>query len=207
MTIAETQINAIASSLIRAEPFVYYNDIPESETAGMADFKKLAEGQTATLPPFTIKQSIKITPAAPIDVHIYSKSAKSRYGIGKSDKNAIQILEFYKKVILKKLKKTIKVWSRRDNKLKGDCRIIERNIRLIKSPAQIGDHATNIEADQSNWIVSEPGNIFCFMDKPYTVTILKKSQATEPALAICIDKDTIFAQFNAIAAQVENCPQ
>ncbi|KAL1235893.1 hypothetical protein TSPI_03827 [Trichinella spiralis] len=81
MTIAETQINAIASSLIRAEPFVYYNDIPESETAGMADFKKLAEGQTATLPPFTIKQSIKITAAAPIDVHIYSKSAKSKYGM------------------------------------------------------------------------------------------------------------------------------
>ncbi|KRX58199.1 Deoxyribonuclease-2-alpha [Trichinella sp. T9] len=154
MTIAETQINAIASSLIRAEPFVYYNDIPESETAGMADFKKLAEGQTATLPPFTIKHSIKIAAAAPIDVHIYSKSAKSRY-------------EFYKKVILKKLKKTIKVWSRRDNKLKGDCRVSERNIRLIKSPVEIAGHPTNIEADESNWIVSEPGNIFCFMDKPY----------------------------------------
>ncbi|KRY27619.1 Deoxyribonuclease-2-alpha [Trichinella spiralis] len=188
MTIAETQINAIAASLIRAEPFVYYNDIPESETAGMGDFKKLAEGQTATLPPFTIKQSIKITAAAPIDVHIYSKSAKSRY-------------EFYKKVILKKLKKTIKVWSRRDNKLKGDCRVIERNVRLIKSPAQIGDHATNIEADQSNWIVSEPGNIFCFTDKPYAVTILKKSQAAEPAMAVCIDQNAIFARFDAIAAQ------
>ncbi|KRX28122.1 Deoxyribonuclease-2-alpha [Trichinella nelsoni] len=189
MTIAETQINAIASSLIRAEPFVYYNDIPESETAGMADFKKLAEGQTATLPPFTIKQSIKIVfGATPIDVRIYSKSAKSRY-------------EFYKKVILKKLKKTIKVWSRRDNKLKGDCRVIERNIRLIKSPAQIGDHPTNIEADQSSWIVSEPGNIFCFTDKPYAVTILKKSQATEPAMAVCIDQNAIFARFDAIAAQ------
>ncbi|XP_003366426.1 conserved hypothetical protein [Trichinella spiralis] len=98
MTIAETQINAIAlndaniniqftsfhlaSSLIRAEPFVYYNDIPESEIAGMADFKKLAEGQTAISPPFTIKQSIKIVfGATPIDVHIYSKSAKSRYGM------------------------------------------------------------------------------------------------------------------------------
>ncbi|KRY44541.1 Deoxyribonuclease-2-alpha, partial [Trichinella britovi] len=166
MTIAETQINAIASSLIRAEPFVYYNDIPESETAGMADFKKLAEGQTATLPPFTIKQSIKITPAAPIDVHNYSKSAKSRY-------------EFYKKVILRKLKKTIKVWSRRDNKLKGDCRVPERNIRLIKSPVEIAGHPTNIEADESNWIVSEPGNIFCFMDKPYA-----RSQAAEPAMAL-----------------------
>ncbi|KRX50734.1 Deoxyribonuclease-2-alpha, partial [Trichinella sp. T9] len=178
----------LASSLIRAEPFVYYNDIPESETAGMADFKKLAEGQTATLPPFTIKHSIKIAAAAPIDVHIYSKSAKSRY-------------EFYKKVILKKLKKTIKVWSRRDNKLKGDCRVSERNIRLIKSPVEIAGHPTNIEADESNWIVSEPGNIFCFMDKPYAVTILKKSQAAEPAMAVCIDKDTIFARFNAIAAQ------
>ncbi|KRX34832.1 hypothetical protein T05_10230 [Trichinella murrelli] len=124
----------------------------------MADFKKLAEGQTATLPPFTIKQSIKIVfGATPIDVHIYSKSSKSRY---------------------------------------------ERNIRLIKSPVEIAGHPTNIEADESNWIVSEPGNIFCFMDKPYA-----KSQATEPALAICIDKDTIFARFNAIAAQVENCPQ
>ncbi|KRX14441.1 Deoxyribonuclease-2-alpha [Trichinella nelsoni] len=185
MTIAETQINAIASSLIRAEPFVYYNDIPESETAGMADFKKLAEGQTATLPPFTIKQSIKIVfGATPIDVRIYSKSAKSRY-------------EFYKKVILKKLKKTIKVWSRRDNKLKGDCRVSERNIRLIKSPAQIDNHPTNIDADQSNWIVSEPGNIFCFTDKPYA-----KSQATEPALAVCFDQAAIFAKFNTIAAQL-----
>ncbi|KRX62718.1 Deoxyribonuclease-2-alpha [Trichinella sp. T6] len=189
MTIAETQINAIAASLFRAEPFVYYNDIPETETSGMPDFKKLAEGQIPTTPPFTISRTIKLTGADAVPVHIYSKSAKSRY-------------EFYNKVILKKLKKTIKVWSRRDNKLKGDCRVIERNIRLIKSPAQIGDHATNNEADESNWIVSEPGNIFCFMDKPYA-----KSQATEPALAVCIDKDTIFARFNAIAAQVENCPR
>ncbi|KRZ81215.1 hypothetical protein T08_13895, partial [Trichinella sp. T8] len=86
--------------------------------------------------------------------------------------------------------------------LKGDCRIIERNIRLIKSPAQIVDHPTNIEADESNWIVSEPGNIFCFMDKPYA-----KSQATESAMGVCIDKDAIFARFNAIAAQVENYPR
>ncbi|KRY24982.1 hypothetical protein T03_11088 [Trichinella britovi] len=108
----------------------------------------------------------------------------------------------YKKVILKGLKKTIKVWSRRDNKLKGDCRVPERNIRLIKSPVEIAGHPTNIEADESNWIVSEPGNIFCFMDKPYA-----KSQATEPALAACFDQAAIFARFNTIAAQVENCPQ
>ncbi|KRY05785.1 hypothetical protein T01_13965, partial [Trichinella spiralis] len=37
----------------------------------MGDFKKLAEGQTAISPPFTIKQSIKIFGATPIDVHIY----------------------------------------------------------------------------------------------------------------------------------------
>ncbi|KRX55735.1 Deoxyribonuclease-2-alpha, partial [Trichinella sp. T6] len=184
----------ISASLIQIEPFVYYKDIPETETAGMPDFKKLAEGQIPTTPPFTTRRSIKIAAQAPVDIHIYSKSAKSKY-------------EIYKKVIVKALKKSIKVWSRRDNKLKGDCRVIERNILLIKSPAQIVDHPTNIEADESNWIVSEPGNIFCFMDKPYAVTIQKKSQVTEPALAVCIDKDTIFAQFNAIAAQVENCPR
>ncbi|XP_003378197.1 deoxyribonuclease II family protein [Trichinella spiralis] len=194
MTIAETQINAVAASLIQIEPFIYYNDIPETETAGMPDFKKLAEGQIPVSPPFTTRRSIKTAAPAPVDVHIYSKSAKSKY-------------EIYKKVIVKALKKTIKVWSRRDNKLKGDCRVLERNIRLINSPAQIGDHPTNIEADESNWIVSEPGNIFCFMDKPYAVTILKKSQATESAMGVCIDKDAIFARFNAIAAQVENCPR
>ncbi|KAL1284408.1 Cell death-related nuclease [Trichinella pseudospiralis] len=149
MTIAETQINAIAASLFRAEPFIYYNDIPESETAGMPDFKKLAEGKIPTMPPFTISRSIKLTGAGAVPVQIYSKSAKSRY-------------EIYKKVILRGLKKTIKVWSRRD----------------------------------------KPGNIFCFMDKPYS-----KSQATEPALAVCFDQAAIFARFNTIAAQVENCPQ
>ncbi|KAL1226915.1 Cell death-related nuclease [Trichinella spiralis] len=152
MTIAETQINAIAASLFRAEPFVYYNDIPETETAGMPDFKKLAEGQIPTMPPFTISRSIKLTGAGAVSVQIFSKSAKSRY-------------EMYRKVILRGLKKTIK-------------------------------------ADESNWIVSEPGNIFCFMDKPYA-----KSQATEPALAACFDQAAIFARFNTIAAQVENCPQ
>ncbi|KAL1235894.1 Deoxyribonuclease-2-alpha [Trichinella spiralis] len=86
MTIAETQINAVAASLIQIEPFVYYNDIPETETAGMPDFKKLAEGQIPTTPPFTTRRSIKTAAQAPVDIHIYSKSAKSKY-------------EIYKKVI------------------------------------------------------------------------------------------------------------
>ncbi|KRY05967.1 Deoxyribonuclease-2, partial [Trichinella patagoniensis] len=80
MTIAKTQINAIAASLFRAEPFVYYNDIPETETTGMPDFKKLAEGQIPTTPPSTIIRSIRLTGAGTVPVHIYSKSAKSRYG-------------------------------------------------------------------------------------------------------------------------------
>ncbi|KRY25056.1 hypothetical protein T01_14091, partial [Trichinella spiralis] len=75
----------------------------------MPDFKKLAEGQIPTTPPFTISRSIKLTGAGAVSVQIFSKSAKSRY-------------EMYRKVILRGLKKTIKVWSRRDNKLKGDCR-------------------------------------------------------------------------------------
>ncbi|KRY44550.1 hypothetical protein T03_4105, partial [Trichinella britovi] len=43
-----------------------------------------------------------------------------------------EIFKIYKKVIVKVLKKTIKVWSRRDSKLKGDCRGSQRHIRLIK---------------------------------------------------------------------------
>ncbi|KAL1246290.1 Plancitoxin-1 [Trichinella spiralis] len=50
------------------------------------------------------------------------------------------------------------------------------------------------------WIVSEPGNKFCVVDKPY-----HKSQAKEPAMAVCIDDATIFGHFNRIAQNVENC--
>ncbi|KRY44189.1 hypothetical protein T03_8783 [Trichinella britovi] len=107
----------------------------------------------------------------------------------------------YKRVIVKALKKTIKVWSRRDNKLKGDCRVVERNIRLIKSPARVGDHDTNLDADLTNWAVSDPGNIFCLIDRPYA-----KNQTVQSAMAVCIDQAAIFARFNDIAAQVEDCP-
>ncbi|KRZ47158.1 hypothetical protein T02_15069, partial [Trichinella nativa] len=100
------------------------------------------------------------------------------------------------------LKKSIKVWSRRDNILKGDCRGSKGHIRLIKSPAAINGHNTNLEADITNWVVSDPGNIFCHIDKPYF-----KNQTREPAMAVCIDNNEIFARFNEIAAQVEDCPQ
>ncbi|KRX12973.1 Deoxyribonuclease-2-alpha [Trichinella nelsoni] len=127
LTISESQINAIAASLLLVQPVIHYNDIPKTETAAMPYFNKLAEGKIPTLPPFTSRQTIRT-----------------------------QIL-----------KKTIKVWSRRDSKLKGDCRGSQRHIRLIKSPAVVVDHNTNLEADITNWAVSDPGNIFCHIDKPY----------------------------------------
>ncbi|KRY44693.1 Deoxyribonuclease-2-alpha [Trichinella britovi] len=187
LTISKSQINAIAASLLLVEPMVHYNDIPETETAGMPYFNKLAGGKIPTLPPFTSRQSIRTENAAgPVAVYIYSKSESSKY-------------EIYKKVIVKVLKKSIKVWSRRDNILKGDCRGSQRHIRLIKSPAAINGHNTNLEADITNWAVSDPGNIFCHIDKPYF-----KNQTREPAMAVCIDNNEIFARFNEIAAQVED---
>ncbi|KRZ13832.1 Deoxyribonuclease-2-alpha [Trichinella zimbabwensis] len=190
LTISESQINAIAASLLLVQPIIHYNDIPKTETAAMPYFNKLAEGKIPTLPPFTSRQTIRTqSVATPVTVHIYSKSEPSKY-------------EIYKKVIVKVLKKTIKVWSKRDNILKGDCRGLQRHIRLIKSPAVVVDHNTNLEADITNWAVSDPGNIFCHIDKPYF-----KNQTREPALAVCIENINIFARFDAVAAQLENCPQ
>ncbi|KRY27262.1 Deoxyribonuclease-2-alpha [Trichinella spiralis] len=187
LTIVKSQINAIAASLLLVQPLIHYNDIPKTETAAMPYFNKLAEGKIPTLPPFTSRLTIRTqSPGTPVTVHIYSKSESSKY-------------EIYKKVIVKVLKKTIKVWSRRDSKLKGDCRGSQRHIRLIKSPAVVVDHNTNLEADITNWAVSDPGNIFCHIDKPYF-----KNQTREPAMAICIDNINIFTRFDAIAAQLED---
>ncbi|XP_003381759.1 deoxyribonuclease II family protein [Trichinella spiralis] len=187
LTISESQINAIvelyeAASLLLVQPLIHYNDIPKTETAAMPYFNKLAEGKIPTLPPFTSRQTIRTqNGAAPVTVHIY---------------------KIYKKVIVKVLKKTIKVWSRRDRILKGDCRGLQRHIRLIKSPAAINGHNTNLESDITNWAVSDPGNIFCHIDKPYF-----KNQTREPAMAICIDNVNIFTRFDAIAAQLDDCPK
>ncbi|KRX34372.1 Deoxyribonuclease-2-alpha, partial [Trichinella murrelli] len=182
LTISESQINAIAASLLLVQPLIHYNDIPNKETTAMPYFNKLAEGKISTLPPFTSRQTIRTqSGAAPVTVHIY---------------------KIFKKVIVKVLKKTIKVWSRRDSKLKGDCRGSQRHIRLIKSPAAINDHNTNVGADITSWAVSDPGNIFCHIDKPYL-----KNQTKEPAMAVCIENNDIFARFDAIAAQLEDCPK
>ncbi|KRX36416.1 hypothetical protein T05_14815, partial [Trichinella murrelli] len=53
----------------------------------------------------------------------------------------------------------------------------------------------------TNWAVSDPGNIFCLIDRPYA-----KNQTVQSAMAVCIDQAAIFARFNDIAAQVEDCP-
>ncbi|KRX57421.1 Ribosomal RNA-processing protein 8, partial [Trichinella sp. T9] len=81
LTISESQINSIAASLLLVQPVIYYNNIPQTETAGMPYFNKLAEGKIPTLPPFTSRQTIRTQDARnPVTVHIYSKSESSKYG-------------------------------------------------------------------------------------------------------------------------------
>ncbi|XP_003381761.1 deoxyribonuclease II family protein [Trichinella spiralis] len=146
LTISESQINVIGlASLLLVQPMVHYNNIPETETAGMPYFNKLAGGKIPTLPPFTSRRS----------------------------------------------------FVRKMQEVLGS----QRHIRLIKSPAAIDGHNTNLEADITNWAVSDPGNIFCHIDKPYF-----RNQTREPAMAVCIENNDIFARFNEIAAQVEDCP-
>ncbi|KRY45022.1 hypothetical protein T03_12586, partial [Trichinella britovi] len=106
-----------------AQPVIHYNDIPETETAGMSNLKKLTEGRTRVLPPFTSRRSIRTQSAgAPVTVHIYSKSESSKYGKHK------QLHEFQ---------------------------------------GVINGHNTNLEADDTNWAVSDPGSVICHVDKPY----------------------------------------
>ncbi|KRZ65820.1 Deoxyribonuclease-2-alpha [Trichinella papuae] len=62
---------------------------------------------------------------------------------------------------------TVHIYSKSESSKYGDCRGLQRHIRLIKSPAVVVDHNTNLEADITNWAVSDPGNIFCHIDKPY----------------------------------------
>ncbi|KRZ61579.1 hypothetical protein T02_14810 [Trichinella nativa] len=56
------------------------------------------------------------------------------------------------------------------------------------------------ESDVFHCLISDPGNKFCAVDKPY-----HKSQTKEAAVAVCIDDATIFGHFNLIGQNVENC--
>ncbi|KRX51955.1 hypothetical protein T09_9862 [Trichinella sp. T9] len=107
--------------------------------------------------------------------------------------NRIHSYKIYRRVLVKKLKTGIKVWTTRDKILKSDCRIFNRNIKLITSPIDVNGDASSLDSDVSQWLISEPGNKFCVIDKPY-----HKSQTKEPAMAVCIDDATIFGHFNRI---------
>ncbi|KRY44309.1 hypothetical protein T03_10629, partial [Trichinella britovi] len=131
-------------------------------------------------PPLTVTRQISTADGAGLKVTIYSKGEKSKY-------------EIYRRVLVKKLKTSIKVWTTRDKILKSDCRILNRNIKLIASPIAVNGHASSLDSDASQWLITDPGNKFCAIDKPY-----HKSQTKEPAMAVCIDDATIFGHFNLI---------
>ncbi|KRY44266.1 Deoxyribonuclease-2-alpha, partial [Trichinella britovi] len=115
LTIAESQIEPIAAALLMTSPFIYYNDVPDAEVNTRPSLKKVLSGETALKPPFSAKQNIKTQTNPTVPVQIFSKSERSKY-------------EIYQKIISKQLKKTIKVWSRRDKKLKANCKIPGRHI-------------------------------------------------------------------------------
>ncbi|KRZ48825.1 Plancitoxin-1 [Trichinella nativa] len=187
LTIAESQIEPIAAALFVASPFIYYNDVPDAEVSTRPTLKKLLNGETNIHPPFSSKQTIKTQARDPVSVQIFSKSRRSKY-------------EIYQKIISRQLKKTIKVWSRRDKKLKTNCKIPGRHILLVSSPISVDGQASSLEKDVTNWLIPENGDIFCAVDKPYAI-----SQKYEPAVAVCIQQANIFARFNTIAAKVDSC--
>ncbi|KRX12703.1 Deoxyribonuclease-2-alpha [Trichinella nelsoni] len=177
-TIKGSEIDAIAMALRIATPLIYHNDIPDDPAR--PNLKKLVNGESRLTPPLTVTQQISTAAAQGLKMTIYSKGEKSKY-------------EIYRRVLVKKLKTSIKVWTTRDKTLKSDCRILNRNIKLVTSPIAVDGHASSLENDVSQWLISEPGNKFCVIDKPY-----HKSQTKEPAIAVCIDDATIFGHFNRI---------
>ncbi|KRZ49442.1 Deoxyribonuclease-2-alpha [Trichinella nativa] len=172
LTIKESEIDAIAMALRIATPLIYHNDIPDDPAR--PNLKKLVNGESRLTPPLTVTRQISTEAAPGLTVTIYSKGEKSKY-------------EIYRRVLVKKLKTSIKVWTTRDKILKSDCRILDINIKLVTSPIAVDNQAISFESDASQWLISEPGNKFCVIDKPY-----HKSQTKEPAMAVCIDDATIF---------------
>ncbi|KRX12647.1 Plancitoxin-1 [Trichinella nelsoni] len=185
LTIMESQIDPIARTLRIATPLIYHSDIPDTQMNSRPNLKKLVDGESRFMPPLTVSQEIS-TENAQVKVKNPDMIAH------KFQKKLIS--EMYKRILVKRLKSTIKVWTTRDNILKSDCRKVGRNIKLITSPISVNGDASQLENDDSRWLVSEPGNKFCAVDKPY-----HKSQAKEPAMAVCIDDATIFTRFNEIA--------
>ncbi|KRY09937.1 Plancitoxin-1 [Trichinella patagoniensis] len=187
LTIKESEIDAIAMTMRIATPLIYHNDIPDSEIDSRPNLKKLVNGESRFIPPLTVTREISTAAPVGLKVTIYSKGEKSRF-------------EIYRRILVRKLKTTIKIWTTRDKTLKSDCRIFGRNIRLVTSPISVSGHPSSLESDVSQWLISDPGNKFCAVDKPY-----QKSQTKEPAMAVCIDDASIFTRFNEIAANLDDC--
>ncbi|KRX19746.1 Deoxyribonuclease-2-alpha, partial [Trichinella nelsoni] len=125
------------------------------------NLRKLVSGESRLTPPLAVTQDTTTAAAQSLKVTIYSKGEKSRY-------------EIYRRVLVKKLKTGIKVWTTRDKILQSDCRILNRNIKLVTSPIAVDGHASSLESDASH-------------------------QAMEPTMAVCIDDATISARFKEIA--------
>ncbi|KRY45308.1 Deoxyribonuclease-2-alpha [Trichinella britovi] len=157
-TIKGSEIDTIAMALRIATPLIYHNDIPDAQINSRPNLKKLVNGESRLTPPLTVTRQISTAAAAGLKVTIYSKSEKSKY-------------EIYRRVLVKKLKTSIKVWTTRDKTLKSDCRILNRNIKLVASPIAVNGHASSLESDVSQWLISDPGNKFCVIDKPYHTSI------------------------------------
>ncbi|KRX51504.1 Plancitoxin-1, partial [Trichinella sp. T9] len=187
LTIKESEIDTIAMTMRIATPLIYHNDIPDSEIDSRPNLKKLVNGESRFIPPLTVARDISTAAPGGLKVTIYSKGEKSRF-------------EIYRRILVRKLKTTIKIWTTRDKTLKSDCRIFGRNIRLVTSPISVSGHPSSLESDVSQWLISEQGNKFCAVDKPY-----QKSQTKEPAMAVCIDDASIFTRFNEIAANLDDC--
>ncbi|KRZ86913.1 Plancitoxin-1 [Trichinella sp. T8] len=187
LTITEGQIDTIALTLRIATPLIYHSDIPDAEMDSRPNLKKLVNGESRILPPLTVTREISTAGPGGLKITIYSKGEKSKY-------------EIYRRILIKKLKSTIKVWTARDKKLKSDCRIPGKNIRLVTSPISVSGDQSTLENDVSQWLVTEVGNKFCAVDKPY-----QKSQTKESSMAVCIEDVTISTRFNEIALNLENC--
>ncbi|KRZ47308.1 hypothetical protein T02_10936, partial [Trichinella nativa] len=120
-------------------------------------------------PPLTVTRQISTAAVAALKVTIYSKGEKSKYGklhvllLNFQNKHLAEFgtTNIYRRVLVKKLKTSIKVWTTRDKTLKSDCRILSRNIKLVTSPISVNGHASSLDSDVSQWLISEPGNKFC----------------------------------------------
>ncbi|KRZ00536.1 hypothetical protein T11_3022 [Trichinella zimbabwensis] len=164
-----TFVQFILMTLRIAAPLLYHNNFPHNEIYSQLNLKKLANGESRFIPPLAVAREISTATAGGLKVTIYSKSEKSRYG-----KSAL-LLElcdctFYaylkethcrdlmnEEVLVKMLKSTIKVWTTRYKTLKS-----------VTNPITVDGLASFFENDVSQWIVNEPGNKVCAVDKPYT---------------------------------------